>query len=208
MQYNYLSNRKKQIFYWYFASLSLLIVVFLLGITVGGYGVETSMVEALFNENKNTLIATQIRLPRVLAALLGGALLGISGAIMQGILKNPLASPLTLGISQAAAFGAAFAIIILQVFQSTSLHVQNFGIVGSAFLASFTCMMGVLWLGKKTKMSPSTLILSGVALGSLFHAATMLLQFFADDLDAAAFHFIRDIGNSMLWDLEMIRLIV
>lgn len=60
------------------------------------------------------MIVESIRLPRALGALLVGMLLGLSGVAMQGVLHNPLASPFTLGISQAAGFGAAFAIIVLE----------------------------------------------------------------------------------------------
>ncbi|MDZ7636498.1 MAG: iron chelate uptake ABC transporter family permease subunit [Bacteroidales bacterium] len=64
-------------------------------------------------------IVMQIRLPRVLAGIVSGIALSVSGVVMQSVLRNPLGSPFTLGISNAAAFGAAFAVII---FGAGSMH--------------------------------------------------------------------------------------
>lgn len=158
---------------------------FYLGISTSSDKIDFSIVSSLFCDSKQNMILTQIRLPRTLGASLAGALLGLSGCAMQGILRNPLASPYTLGISQAAAFGASFAIIFFGVLQSGA----EFGatsVVICAFGASMLCAALILYLGKKTRMSPSSLILSGVALGALFNASTMMLQFFASDLNAAA----------------------
>ncbi|WP_025270443.1 FecCD family ABC transporter permease [Hippea sp. KM1] len=132
------------------------------------------------------IVMEQIRLPRAVAGILAGALLGLSGAIMQGSLKNPLASPYTLGISQAAAFGASFAIIILQAYSAKSSIGSNIGVGACAFLSSLICMITILILGKISSLSPGSMVLAGVGLGSLFHALTMFLQYFASDLEVSA----------------------
>ena len=62
---------------------------------------------------QNNMVMWNIRLPRIMTAVLSGIGLGVTGAVLQGILKNPLADTTTLGISQGAGFGAAFAIIVL-----------------------------------------------------------------------------------------------
>ena len=133
-----------------------------------------------------SMIVTSIRLPRALAAILVGMLLGLSGATMQGILRNPLASPFTLGISQAAGFGATFAIIVCNPESFTNPLMAKFNIVLFAFGASMLCTLMIVWIGKKVGMSPSSLILAGVGLGSLFHAGTMFLQYFTTEINAAA----------------------
>lgn len=133
-----------------------------------------------------SMIVTSIRLPRALAAILVGMLLGVSGAAMQGILRNPLASPFTLGISQAAGFGATFAIIVCHPESFTNPLMAKFNIVLFAFGASMLCTLMIVWIGKKVGMSPSSLILAGVGLGSLFHAGTMFLQYFTTEINAAA----------------------
>lgn len=183
--YEFLRKRRKRIALFYVVALGILFGSILLALSSGNGNIDFSILNALF-EAKENIILYEIRFPRVLGALFGGALLGVSGCVMQGVLRNPLASPYTLGIAQAAAFGASFAIIVLGVLEHRNPTFQNIGVVGCAFTASMVCMVGIMWFGKLTLMKPSALILAGVALGALFHALTMMLQFFASDLNAAA----------------------
>lgn len=110
-----------------------------------------------------------IRLPRICMALLCGSALSTGGTAMQGILRNPLASPYTLGISAASAFGASLAIIT----NHTNL------IIPSAFLTSLTAISAVLIFAKLKGVSPESLILSGIAIMYAFSAGTSLLQYLA-----------------------------
>lgn len=145
-----------------------------------------------------------IRLPRIIAALVAGACLAIAGTAMQNVLKNPLASPFTLGISQGAAFGAAFAIIFLgagNIFVAGSglMSIRaSFLIVSCAFLGSMVTVIVLVGLATLREMSPAAIILAGVALGSFFGAATMLLQYFASDIQVASsiFWTFGDIGKA------------
>jgi iron complex transport system permease protein len=132
------------------------------------------------------LIFEQIRLPRALVAFFAGASLALSGALMQAVLKNPLASPFTLGISQASAFGASFAIIVLQSYSSVFIFSGSFITTICAFGASLICTFIILYLGKSTQMRAESLILAGVAIGALFSAMTMFLQYFATEVDVSA----------------------
>jgi iron complex transport system permease protein len=149
-------------------------------------------------------IVRDIRLPHALAALLAGAGLAAAGAAMQSILRNPLGSPFTLGLSQAAAFGAAFAVMALGtgVMQSTQTNAVTIARPGLTALAAFTACMGtalvVTAIARLRGATPEVLVLSGVALGSLFSAATMFLQYFADDVQLAAIVFwtFGDVGRA------------
>jgi iron complex transport system permease protein len=149
-------------------------------------------------------VVRHIRLPRIVAALVGGACLAMAGAAMQNVLKNPLASPFTLGVSQGAAFGAAFAIIILGAGTATAashnvfLVRSPYLVVASAFAGSLVTVVVLVLLSALREMSPAALILAGVALGSLFSAATMLLQYFASDIElaAAVFWTFGDLGRA------------
>ena len=187
MQKHSISSRKTKR---YLLAATLIVVLFvsiLLNLLTGADGLNICDASNFFDKESNLdIIVSQIRLPRVMAAILAGALLGLGGAIMQGSLKNPLASPFTLGISQAAAFGASFAIIVLQVYADGSTINSSLGVALCAFLASIVCMIIILMLGRVSSLSPSSMILAGVGLGSLFHALTMFLQYFADDLEVSA----------------------
>ncbi|PSM52142.1 iron siderophore ABC transporter, permease protein [Campylobacter blaseri] len=188
MQYKeFQQKRYKKIFLWTILSIFLLTLSAIFAISSGNGKLDFSIIPHLFLDSQKSMILYSIRLPRTIAAILGGALLGISGCAMQGVLRNPLASPYTIGIAQASAFGASFAIIALGVLEQNSGILQSVGIVGCAFISSMVCMILILYMGTKlSTMDSSSLVLAGVALGALFSSTTMMLQFFASDLNAAA----------------------
>lgn len=116
-----------------------------------------------------------VRIPRVLMAFGCGYALAISGAVMQPILNNPLASPFTLGISAGAGFGAAFAIVY-----SYFVGASKYSIVACSFIFSLLAMGVVLGIGTKKNFTPHVLILTGVVITYIFNAAIALIEYFAD----------------------------
>lgn len=122
------------------------------------------------------VIVWQIRLPYAVMALLVGASLGLSGAEMQTILNNPLASPYTLGVSAAAAFGASLAIVLDVAIPGVA---QTWIVSTNAFVfALFSALLldGVArWRG----MNTAGVVLMGIALVFAFHALVALMQFIA-----------------------------
>jgi len=133
-----------------------------------------------------------IRMPQVLAAILAGACLGLAGTAMQNVLRNPLASPFTLGISQGAVFGAVFAIVALGA-GSVAVTGTERSIASSphiialcAFTGSLVTVTALVLLSSLRNLSPAALILAGVALSAFFGSATMLLQYFASDIEIAS----------------------
>lgn len=150
------------------------------------------------------MIIYNIRLPHALAALLAGAGLAAAGAVMQSILRNPLASPFTLGISQAGAFGAAFSVMLLGTGTMRSTQVGAVSIINPylttlcAFTACMFTSLIIIAIARIRGASPEVMVLSGVALGSLFSAGIMFLQYFADDVQLAAMVFwtFGDVGRA------------
>lgn len=142
-----------------------------------------------------SVIILDIRLPHALAAFFAGLGLSASGAAMQSVLRNPLGSPFTLGISQAAAFGAAFAVMILGsgVMQSSNVGAVTLSspalTATSAFVFSLLASAVVVAVAGLRGATPEVMVLTGVALGSLFTAGTMFLQYFATDVQLAAMVF-------------------
>lgn len=118
-------------------------------------------------------IVWTIRLPIAFMALVVGAALGLSGAVMQTVLNNPLASSYTLGISAGAGFGAALAIAL-----GGALPLgPAYAVPASAFaFAAVTCAT-VFALGRSRGMMPETMVLAGIGLLFLFQALQSLLQF-------------------------------
>lgn len=124
----------------------------------------------------------ELRLPRIALAVVAGAGLGLSGAVIQATMRNPLASPFTLGVSAAAGFGAALAIIL-----GSSLGGQGrYLVVANAFVCSVAAMALVYLLGAVKGFSPSATVLAGVAMNFLFQALTSLLQYLGHSEDVKA----------------------
>lgn len=157
-------------------------------------------------------IVFHIRLPRVLAALLAGAALSLSGCVMQNLLVNPLASDYTLGISQGASFGAAVAIVALGAgsTQSTTVDavwINNpYVVTVFAFLGAILTTLVVLGMARTRGMTPEAMILAGIAMGALFSAGTIITQYFASDVQVASVVFwtFGDLGRASWKELAII----
>ena len=114
-----------------FAVLCLLLLILIIyAIAVGSYDLSVmKIIRTLIgiDSGAEKIVVWNIRLPRITAAIITGCGLGLSGIATQSLLRNPLASPFTLGISQGAAFGAAFAIVFLGAagMQSSALRTSD-----------------------------------------------------------------------------------
>lgn len=116
-----------------------------------------------------------VRLPRILAALLVGAALSVAGASFQGIFRNPLVSPYILGVGAGAGFGACLAILLWNSYLFIQLMAFAFGLL-AMFLA--------ISMGKASKGTGTlVLVLSGMIVGSVFTALTSLVKYVADPYD-------------------------
>lgn len=173
-------------------SLLLLIAAAVIySLLVGAAQIEIKdLIGVIFKGEKGMTynIIWNIRFPAILTALVSGMGLALSGAVMQSILKNPLASPFTLGISHAAAFGAAFSIVVLDLNKSPFFSLLDGVYLPSltAFLFSQMAVVVVLMISSRKKAGRETIVLAGIALSSLFTAGTTALEFFADDLELAS----------------------
>ncbi len=143
-------------------------------------------------EGSAHLVIWQIRLPRLVGALLGGASLALAGTVLQAVLKNPLAAPTTLGIAQGAAFGAALGITCSGMRNSLPDLQGGFsGLDESALISFFAFSFSLLTtfiiilLTRLRRAGKESIILAGVALSSLFIAGTTFLQYFADETQLA-----------------------
>ena len=136
-----------------------------------------------YDQRIHSILVWDLGIPRILSCILAGVALGVSGTVMQCVLKNPLGSPYTLGVSNAAAFGASLGIIILGggiiTGQSqTSIIINNpYVVTVSAFAWSMIATGIIILLVKVTHVSPETMVLAGVALSSIFSAGISLLQY-------------------------------
>ncbi len=201
IDYLYRKNRVKSITF--LVSLGILLfLAILFSLRAGSY--ETPLGElvrgifGLSSDRKINLVVQNNRLPRILTAILAGGGLGLAGCILQAVLRNPLASASTLGVSQGATFGAAFAIVVLG-FGAT----DRFGIPVCAFLGSIAVALVILGLSKFRQVTPEGIVLAGVAISSMFTGATTLIQYFADEVELSTLVFwtFGDLGSTGWSDL-------
>ena len=197
----YRKNRVKSISFLIILSAVLLLTI-LLSLRAGSYETPIGeLVKGIFGQSsdrKINLVVRNNRLPRILTAILAGGGLGLAGCILQAILRNPLASSSTLGVSQGATFGAAFAIVVLGLGAN-----DRFGIPLCAFLGSIAVALVILGLSKFRQVSPEGIVLAGVAISSMFTGATTLIQYFADEvqLSTLVFWTFGDLGATSWEDL-------
>lgn len=155
----------------YFSSIIVLLISIWLGVSIGAVDIPVS---ALWDEaaNPNTYaILWSIRMPRVILAGLVGASLAIAGAAFQGLLKNPLADPYTLGVSSGASVGAVATIFFgITIFGSLTLPI--FGMI-FAIITMFVVLTFARLVDRSMKME--TLILTGVIFSSFLGSCISLM---------------------------------
>ncbi len=165
--------------------LFTLIFIFIFSFALGRYPVPPGQLlevlasqiitmEPTWNVTVETVIF-QVRLPRILAAILVGAALSTAGAAYQGMFKNPLVSPDILGASAGAGFGAALGIY----FSFSMVGIQLMAFVGGLLAVGLTYGISI-----RIRHDPMlALVLSGVMIGSLFTAAISCIKYIADPYD-------------------------
>jgi iron complex transport system permease protein len=175
--------------------LGLLFMIGIAGLSVGGasYSIRESWNAILAGPgNEDSAIRQRIiwvlRVPRVLMGVVSGVGLASAGLMMQTILRNPLASPYTLGISAAASFGAALGIVsrisVVAVFIPGAFR-QDIMIIGNSFVFTVLCTFLIYFLSKLKQITAETIVLFGVAMMYVFEAATSFMQYLGNPEELA-----------------------
>ena len=163
------------------------VLAILWSLNVGPAAVDLKIVWAvlcdLFEHNESLtngqrVIVLQVRMPRIAASILVGVLLANSGLLMQGVFRNPLVSPYTLGVSNGAAFGASLAIIFSA--GMTSVAASNNLVSVFAFVFAAITMYLVQTIGMMAKNSTKSLLLAGVAVSYLFSSLVSFIKYVVD----------------------------
>ena len=151
----------------------------LLGITVGSTGIES--LANMQRDPQAMQIIWEIRLPRTLGAWLAGALLGLAGAVAQGLFRNPLADPYLLGSASGASLGVALAMALFGVSPLATQWVARLGLTGAAFLGAVAAVLLTLLLAKGVQHTVR-LLLAGVVVGVVLGAVTSLILLLTPDI--------------------------
>ena len=146
------------------------------------------------------MIVLDVRLPRIMSALLVGASLGVAGAVFQGLLLNPLADPFTIGVSAGAAFGATLAILLptfmfLPAFLSGPALVPWFAFVGALFSLALVYFIA----SRRGRVMPESMILAGVIVASFLSALISFCQSIAGEKLVSVVFWIMGGFSGALW---------
>jgi iron complex transport system permease protein len=178
------------------AALVLATVVLVgLGTAVGSVGWES-----LWNqEGTASAILWDIRLPRSLGAWMAGALLGLAGAVAQGLFRNPLADPYLLGSATGAALGVAVLLVVIGVSPAAAAGwAARLGLTGAGFAGAVVAVLVTLGLAKGVQHT-LRLLLAGVIVGMVFGAFSALVMFWVPDIMRAMQAFLLGTTGFLGW---------
>ncbi|OPX67221.1 MAG: Cobalamin import system permease protein BtuC [Methanomassiliicoccales archaeon PtaB.Bin215] len=186
-------------------SLSLvLLIAIMVCLSIGVVSIPFDQVISILmggGSERDRHIIINLRLPRVLLGTIVGASLAVAGATMQGLFRNPMASPSVIGISAGAAFGASLALVL-----GVSWVSGAFAIPAMAFLFAFITLFLVYAVSRDRRgyVPVETLLLAGIAIGALFSALVSALQYFAgEQLSGVVFWLMGGLNNAT-WDQVLI----
>jgi iron complex transport system permease protein len=158
--------------------LGLVLVLVATGLALLGAGVGSTGFDSVLRATHDPValqIVWDIRLPRTLGAWLAGALLGLSGAVAQGLFRNPLADPYLLGSASGAALGVALFLVLFGVSPFATEWLVRVGLTGGAFLGAILGVLLTLALAKGVQHT-LRLLLAGVIVGVVLGAAKELMM--------------------------------
>lgn len=177
-------RKRKRTFVIILSLTLLLLITIIICLTMGSVKIPAATVfRILFSfedySSSGTIatIVKDVRLPRILLAAIVGSSLSISGCAMQGLFRNPMASPYIIGVSSGAAFGASLAILLVVKYSFAVNFIPIFAFV----FALLTVYFGYSISKEDNKVSVETLILAGVAIMTFFTAMVSLIQYMAGD---------------------------
>lgn len=154
----------------------LLVVGISVSISLGAKNIDIqTIISSIFSDKNeiNTKIIRDVRIPRAIAAALVGGFLAVSGAIMQGITRNPIAEPSVMGITQGATFMIAVALVLQRIYPNLVLN--SFAKMIFAFLGASISGLLVYFISSRSirKVDPVKLALAGTAMGTLLISLAM-----------------------------------
>ena len=178
------------------------------------------VIHIIFNKNdpdisrSDRILVWDIYMPRIACGILAGFALGVSGAVMQCVLRNPLGSPYTLGISNAAAFGASVGIVlnggaIIGQSNATIMIDNPYLVTTSAFIWAMIGTGIIVLLVTITKVDANTMVLAGVAISSIFSAGISALQYIYNEyaLSAIVFWQFGSLGKATWDELKIVAIV-
>jgi len=196
--------------------LALLVVAAIVAAAIGAAGIPLSRLPAALGitsgedaalTTRDQLVLWSVRLPRIAMAIIIGALLAVSGAVMQGLFRNPLADPALVGVSSGGALAAASVIVIGDRLLASSKIVLPFQLLPLAAFAGALVTTLILHriATRDNRTSIAIFLLGGIAIAALAGAGIGMLVFIADDrqLRDVTFWLLGSLGGAT-WDKVLV----
>ncbi len=165
--------------------LCLLFVGLFLAITLGAYKIGLADIyNSIFHYENTTqmMLIRDVRIPRALCVLITGGILSITGGMIQGVTRNPIAEPSLLGVSQGA-------ILVIAIFYALEIPISTISVMIAAFIGAF--LSGLLVIGftlkKASNMAISRLLLAGTAISTFFISLTTVIGLLTNRSQLIAF---------------------
>jgi iron complex transport system permease protein len=167
--------------YWLATCLGTTLLLTGASLLVGTSSVETSFGWIWMPDAQSSVILWQIRLPRTVGAWAAGALLGLAGAIAQGVFRNPLAEPYLLGTASGAALGVTLSLLSIDASIGALAWTAKLGVTGAACVGACAAIALTILLSRGV-LQTANLLLAGIVVAFLLSAVTSLLLLTRPDL--------------------------
>jgi iron complex transport system permease protein len=168
------SDASARLGWWLISCLAITVLLTLGSLIIGTSSIETSLGWLMSPDAQSSVVLWQIRLPRSVGAWFAGALLGLAGAIAQGVFRNPLAEPYLLGTASGAALGVTISLIAADASMAGLAWASRLGVTGAAFIGACGATLLTISLSRGV-LQTAGLLLAGVVVAFLLGAMTQLL---------------------------------
>ncbi|NEU05293.1 FecCD family ABC transporter permease [Clostridium senegalense] len=195
-----LSNKRTIIFV--FCSLLLLIVGLILAVKLGSVHITFKDIwNSIFNYNKTLelMLVRDVRIPRALSVLLTGGILGVTGAMVQGVTRNPIAEPSILGVSQGAT-------LIIAIFYAVGVTINTKNVMIASFIgALITGIIVLAFISKKANNNSITkILLAGTAMSTFFISLTTIIGLLTNQSQMIVFWVSGGFRNATWADFKLV----
>lgn len=200
-----MKQSKKQTILVVMVSLLLLIGGLILAIRLGSVPISfKDIYNSIFhyNETLELMLVRDVRIPRALAVLLTGGLLGVTGSMIQGVTRNPIAEPSILGISQGAT-------LVIAIFYATGIAINTQNVMIASLIGSIITGMIVLGLilNKGTHQSITKILLAGTAMSTFFMSLTTIIGLLSNQSQMIGFWVSGGFRNASWADFYLVLII-
>jgi len=188
-----------RVFYWLAACIATTLLLTGASLLIGTSSLETSLGWLLTPDAQSSVILWQIRLPRTVGAWTVGALLGLAGAIAQGLFRNPLAEPYLLGTASGAALGVTLGLLSVDAAFGALAWTAKLGVTGAACVGACAATELTIVLSRGV-LQTANLLLAGIVVAFLLSAVTSLLLLTRPELWRAMQAFLLGSTGFLSWN--------